>query len=83
MSTLAEIETAAAALPRPELADLLNFVASRLREGAPPAPRRTGGELARLWSALPHLSADEAAEFERDLAMAHTSENGQAAPKWE
>ena len=34
MSTLAEIESAVTKLPRPDQAELLRFVASRLRESA-------------------------------------------------
>jgi 2-methylcitrate dehydratase PrpD len=44
---------------------------------------RTGAELAQIWPTLPHLSAEEAAMFESDLAQARTAEGGQPAPEWE
>ena len=82
MSTLPEIESAVAALPRAEQAELLRFVSVQL-QGPGATPAKTGGELARLWSRLPHLTPDEAADFERDLAAARGAAGGQAAPTWE
>ena len=82
MSTLAEIESAVTRLPRPEKAELLRFVAAQLRETVTTAGR-TGAELAGLWAALPHLSADEAVAFERDIVMARAAVGEQAAPAWE
>ncbi|MCX6982795.1 MAG: hypothetical protein NTV08_18890 [Verrucomicrobia bacterium] len=82
MSTLAEIESAVAALPRAEQAALLRFVTVKLG-GADGGPVKTGGELARSWSGLPHLTPDEAADFERDLVAARAAAGGQAAPEWE
>ena len=51
MSTLAEIESAASALPPREKAELLLFVASQLRaEGAPlPEPRLFSREQIEAW----------------------------------
>jgi hypothetical protein len=51
MSTLAEIESAAAALSPPEKAELLLFVAGQLRaEGAPlPEPRLFSPEQLSAW----------------------------------
>jgi predicted DNA-binding antitoxin AbrB/MazE fold protein len=39
---------------------------------------RTGAELARLWEDGPHLSEEDAAAFERDLASARESLEGSA-----
>jgi len=82
MSTLAEIESAVAALPRAEQAELLRFVTVQLG-GADAGRVKTGGELARLWSRLPHLTPDEAADFERDLLAVRAGAGGQTAPEWE
>ena len=56
-----------------------------MHEAASLAPEvgRTGAELARIWPTLPHLSEEEAAAFERDLAAARAAEGGQPAPAWE
>jgi hypothetical protein len=82
MSTLSEIESAVAALPRAEQAKLLRFVTVQLA-GADAGPAKTGGELARLWPRLPHLTPGEAADFERDLVAARAAVGGQTAPEWE
>jgi hypothetical protein len=82
MSTLAEIEFAVTQLPRPDKAELLRFVAAQLRE-PPRGAGRTGAELARLWPALPHLTVEEAAEFERDLELARAVAGEQQATAWE
>jgi len=82
MSTLAEIESAVTRLPRPEKAELLRFAAAQPRETVP-TPGRTGAELAGLWAALPHLSDEEAAAFERDIALARAATGEQPAPAWE
>ena len=44
---------------------------------------KTGAQLAALWPRLSHLTPDEAAAFERDLAAARAAERGQDAPAWE
>jgi hypothetical protein len=50
LSTLAEIETAVTALPAPEKAQLLLFVAAQLRaEGALPEPRLFPVEQIEAW----------------------------------
>lgn len=58
-------------------------VTDEAMRGAAGATRsgRTGAELARLWAALPHLSEEDAAAFENDLATARVAE--QPAPGWE
>jgi len=83
VSTLAEIECAVTALPRAQQAELLRFIAARLHEASPPAPARTGAELARLWLTQSHLSEHEAEAFERDLAAISAEGAPQAAPAWE
>jgi len=83
VSTLAEIECAVTALPRAQQAELLRFIAARLHEASPPAPARTGAELARLWLTQSHLSEDEAEAFERDLAAITAEAAPQAPPAWE
>jgi hypothetical protein len=82
MSTLADIEFAVTQLPQPEKAELLRFVAAQLRE-TPRGAGRTGAELARRWPALPHLTVQEAAEFERDLELARAVAGEQQATAWE
>ena len=54
-------------------------------EAASLAPKagRTGAELARIWPTLSHLSEEESAAFERDLAVVRAAEGGQPAPAWE
>lgn len=61
MSTLAEIEEAAAALPAEQKQELLLFLAARLRaEGARlPEPRRFSGEQVAGWI------AEDEADLER------------------
>jgi predicted DNA-binding antitoxin AbrB/MazE fold protein len=44
---------------------------------------RTGAELAEIWPSLPHLSPEEATDFESDLAQCRAAEGTQAAPEWE
>ncbi len=53
MSTLAEIEEAADALPAEQKQELLLFLAARLRAlgAARPAPRKFTGEQMRAWIA--------------------------------
>ena len=76
MSTLAEIEEAVASLS-PDERELLERRLHAMNAG------RTGAELAGLWAALPHLSDDEAAAFERDIVAARAAMRAQAAPAWE
>ena len=83
MSTLAEIESAVTALPRHDQTTLLHFVAAHLGETPQVVGGRTGSELARLWTELPHLAEDEAADFERDLAAIRAADGPQSAPAWE
>ena len=51
MSTLTEIEAAVDALPREQKEELLLFVAARLRDAAPPAPRDLPLEQINAWIA--------------------------------
>ena len=83
MSTLGEIESAVVELPRADQAALLDFVAAHLRESATVASSRTGAELASLWAKMPHLSEEEAADFERDLAAIRATDQPHSGPAWE
>jgi hypothetical protein len=68
MSSVAEIEAAVDRLPSAEQARLLE----RLLERAATKPK-TGAELAAIWPACFHLTAQEAEEFARDLEGARQS----------
>ncbi|EDY18735.1 Protein of unknown function DUF104 [Chthoniobacter flavus Ellin428] len=55
-------------LPLAEGARVEVTVTDEIAQGIPGAMTgRAGVELARLWSAMPHLSSEEAAAFEDDL----------------
>ena len=76
-----EIESAVVALPRAQQTKLLHFVSTHLGQTASPAAAPTGAELAQLWPALPHLTEDEAAAFEHDLAVDRATFGGAEAAR--
>ena len=75
MSTLAEIESAAAALPSREKAELLLFVASQLRaEGAPlPEPRLFSPEQIQAWM---DEDEEDMRKFRAPCAISHPRKVG-------